>query len=84
MDYTYQDFLDRFAGVEYVPSGTVNKDSTEFLSSLESAMDSKNSFSQRTMIELQSQTTKRDQTYDMISNILKSINTVLIGNVNNF
>ena len=84
MDYTYQDFLDRFAGVEYVPSGTVNKDSTEFLSSLESAMDSKNSFSQRTMIELQSQTAKRDQTYDMISNILKSINTVLIGNVNNF
>jgi len=35
------------------------------------------------MILLQSETNKRDQAYDMVSNILKSINTVLIGNVNN-
>ena len=54
-----------------------------FIEKLESKMDEKNSFSQQTMIELQSQTSKRDQAYDMISNILKSLNTVLVGNANN-
>ena len=69
--------------VDNVPSGTANKNSTEFISSLESKMDENNTFSQKTMIELQSQTNKRDQTYDMISNSLKSINTVLVGTANN-
>ena len=46
-------------------------------------MDSLNTFSQQKMIDLQSQTTKRDQAYDMISNVLKSLNTVLVGNANN-
>ena len=68
--------------MEDVPD-TVDASNTKFLTDLEATMDSKNSFSQQTMIELQSQTTKRDQAYDMVSNILKSINTVLIGNVNN-
>ena len=36
------------------------------------------------MIELQSQTSKRDQSYDMISNVLKSLNTVQVGIVNNY
>jgi len=84
-EYSYFSFLDRIVGMADLPAENtvVSRDSTEFLSSLESEMDSKNSFSQRTMIELQSQTTKRDQTYDMISNVLKSINTVLTGSVNN-
>ena len=55
----------------------------DFISSIEAKMDDMNSFSQRTMIELQSLTSKRDQSYDMISNILKSLNTVLVGIVNN-
>jgi len=55
----------------------------DLVSNLEAKMDEQNSFSQQKMIELQSQTNKRDQTYDMISNILKSINQVLTGNVNN-
>ena len=46
-------------------------------------MDARNSINQRTMIELQSATNKRDQSYDMISNILKSLNTVLTGTVGN-
>jgi hypothetical protein len=46
-------------------------------------MDEKNTFSQQKMIELQSLTNKRDQSYDMVSNILKSLNNVIIGNVNN-
>ena len=55
----------------------------DFITKLEAKMDEKNSFSQQKMIELQSQTSKRDQAYDMISNILKSLNTVLVGNANN-
>ena len=56
---------------------------TDFVNGLESKMDEKNSFSQQSMIELQSLTNKRDQSYDMISNILKSLNTVMTGIVNN-
>ena len=55
----------------------------DFITQIESKMDEKNSFSQQKMIELQSLTNKRDQSYDMISNILKSLNTTIIGNVNN-
>ena len=55
----------------------------DFIDNIEAKMDEKNSFSQKTMIELQSLTNKRDQAYDMISNILKSLNTVLVGNANN-
>ena len=55
----------------------------DFITQIESKMDEKNSFSQQKMIELQSLTNKRDQSYDMISNILKSLNTVLVGNANN-
>jgi hypothetical protein len=53
------------------------------LTAIEAKMDAKNTFSQQTMIELQSLTAKRDQSYDMISNVLKSLNTVLVGNANN-
>ena len=56
----------------------------DFISQIESKMDEKNSFSQQKMIELQSLTNKRDQSYEMISNVMKSINTQIIGNVNNF
>ena len=55
----------------------------DFIATIESAMDSRNSFSQKSMIDLQSQTSKRDQAYDMISNVLKSVNTVLVGTANN-
>ena len=55
----------------------------DFITQIEAKMDEKNSFSQQKMIELQSLTNKRDQSYDMISNILKSLNTTIIGNVNN-
>ena len=89
VEYTYYDFLtandksiDLTLNMENVPD-TVDASNTQFLTDLEATMDAKNSFSQQTMIELQSQTTKRDQAYDMVSNILKSLNTVLIGNANN-
>ncbi len=56
----------------------------DFITQIESKMDEMNSFSQKTMIELQSLTSKRDQSYDMISNVLKSLNTVQVGIVNNY
>ena len=55
----------------------------DFITAIESKMDEKNSFSQQKMIELQSLTNKRDQSYDMISNVLKSLNTTMTGIVNN-
>ena len=82
-EQTYYDFLTNVMGLAEVPAGTATKDSSELLSAIESKMDEKNSFSQKTMIELQSQTNKRDQSYDMISNILKSLSTTLTGNANN-
>ena len=63
--------------------GTLGTPLDEVLTQIESKMDSMNSFSQQKMIELQSETNKRDQAYDMITNILKSLNTVEAGIVNN-
>ena len=74
-------------GISYVRvSGNPDSDDImydDFISQLEAKMDEKNSFSQQKMIELQSLTNKRDQSYDMISNVLKSLNTTMTGNVNN-
>ena len=81
-DYTYYEFLTTIMDVDNVPS-SANKDSQDFLSAMEAKMDERNTFSQETMIKLQSQTTKRDQAYDMISNVLKSFNTILTATVNN-
>ena len=81
-NYTYADFLSNVMDVDNVPS-SANKDSHDLLSAMEAKMDERNTFSQETMIKLQSQTTKRDQAYDMISNVLKSFNTILTATVNN-
>jgi len=62
----------------YLPSSQ-----DELITEIESKMDSLNTFSQQKMIELQSETNKRDQAYDMITNILKSLNTVQVGISNN-
>ena len=75
-------------GIRYVRiSGNPDSDDImfdDFITQLESKMDEMNSFSQQKMIELQSLTSKRDQSYDMISNVLKSLNTVQVGIVNNY
>ena len=83
-NYTYKNFLVNVVGMGAgdVPD-SASASSSDFITALEAKMDEMNSFSQRKMIELQSLTNKRDQSYDMISNILKSLNTVLVGNANN-
>lgn len=65
-------------GVSYTSSATST------IEYIESKMDELNTNSQEQMITLQSQTNKRDQAYEMISNVLKSIYTVLSGVVNNY
>ncbi len=55
----------------------------EVVAAIESRMDALNSLSQTTLIDIQSLTSKRNDTYNLVSNVLKSLNTVLIGNVNN-
>ncbi|MBR4675181.1 MAG: hypothetical protein IKP00_12010 [Victivallales bacterium] len=65
------------------PDSYLPSDIDQLITDIESKMDSLNSFSQQKMIELQSETNKRDQAYDMITNILKSMNTVQVGNANN-
>ena len=55
----------------------------DFYDAIESQMDTMNTTSQEALIELQSLTAKRDDTYNLMSNVLKSINTVNIGTANN-
>ena len=84
-DYTFYDFLVNVMGFSSsdVPTGFADASNTDLITLIESKMDEKNSFSQQKMIELQSLTNQRDQSYDMISNILKSLNTTMTGIVNN-
>lgn len=55
----------------------------EMMQNIEEQMDSKNTISQEQLIDIQSLTSKRDDTYSLISNVLKSLYTVMTGNVNN-
>jgi len=82
---TYAEFLSSKANVTGLPSGTSwsYEQVQTAISLLEDKMDSLNTISQDTLIQLQSLTAKRDQTYDLVSNVLKSLNTVLVGTVNN-
>ena len=84
-NYTFYDFLVNVMGFSPsdVPTGFADGSNTDLITLIESKMDEKNSFSQQKMIELQSLTNKRDQSYDMISNVLKSLNTTMTGIVNN-
>ena len=81
---SYWNFLtdEHLGGLSNVPE-EASASSSNLINDIETKMDENNSFSQQKMIELQSQTSKRDQAYDMISNILKSLNNTLIGIVNN-
>jgi len=57
---------------------------SEVVTNISTAMDSLNTTNQQQMIELQSLTNKRDQSYELITNMLKSIGTVLTGTASNF
>lgn len=73
--------IDESQEIKIGSNGTTS--ATDIISGLSSIIDSKNSVNQADMIELQSLTNKRDQSYDLITNVLKSLFTTLSGNVNN-
>lgn len=55
----------------------------DYITIIGNRMDEWNSLSQEKLIELQSQTSKRDQSYELISAMLKTFNTVLTATANN-
>ena len=82
---TYYAYLTEKAygiSISSVPS-KADASSEDLISEIESKMDSLNSFSQQTMIDIQSKVNKRDQSYDMLTNILKSVYTTLSTNAGN-
>lgn len=73
-------FLGDYAGV------TLGKEVTKIddvVASISTKIDSLNTTNQKDLISLQSDTNKRDQSYELITNMLKSIGTTLLGNANN-
>lgn len=82
---TYYAYLTEKAygiSISSVPS-KADFSSEDLISEIESKMDSLNSFSQQTMIDVQAMVNKRDQSYDMLTNILKSVFTTLSTNAGN-
>ncbi len=82
---TCWEVLNDEAGITGLPTTAQwSYDQTQSVISLvEDKMDSLNTISQDTLIQLQSLTAKRDQTYDLASNAIKSFHTVLVGTANN-
>lgn len=63
--------------------GDGSKTVGDIITALEEKIDAYNTVSQEQLIEMQSLTSKRDDTYSLVSNVLKSLYTVLTGNSNN-
>ena len=53
------------------------------IDSISDTMDSLNAINNDQLIRMQSETAKRDQAFDLLSNILKSFTAQLLGNANN-
>lgn len=84
----WTEFVNAECGTSYVfPSvgGTQVPRSTidEIITTVEQKLDSYNTTSQEQLIDLQSRTSKRDDTYNLAANILKSFNNVNLGIANN-
>lgn len=80
------DVLDFLTNTEQYVGLTIDADASldDVIQAISSKMDSLNSVNQEELVQLQSLVSKRDQSYDLITNVLKSLNTVLVGTVNNF
>ena len=68
----------------YTGSTLTKSEVQTVITNLETKLDSLNTISQKNMIELQSKTNKRDQTYDLITAMVKSIgtsNNAIAGNM---
>ena len=76
------EFLDE---IEYTGSrSAITADLVDdIMQKMEAQMDDLNTVNQELLIDIQSQTSKRDDTYSLISNIEKSLTTVMTGIANN-
>ena len=82
----WREFLTEVCGMtdEALTADSIRRVQVEDLvNSVGDTMDANNSITQDQLIQMQSDTSKRDQAYDMVTNILKSFNTELIGNAGN-
>lgn len=68
-----------------VPTGTtLTRDEVEALiDSISDKMDSYNAINNEQLIQMQSETAKRDQAFDLLTNVLKNFNNQLVANANN-
>ena len=73
-------FLKDYADVTV---GETVKKIEDVVASISTRIDSLNTTNQKDLISMQSDTNKRDQSYELITNMLKSIGTTLTGNANN-
>ena len=84
---TWRRFLIEECGMdeeELLNKDKLTRDEVETLfNTVGDKMDSLNSVSQSKLIKIQSLTSKRDQSYDLVTNVLKSFNTQLMGLANN-
>ena len=84
---TWRRFLVETCEMENVD--LLNKDSLaheeveDLINTVGDKMDAYNSVSQSTLIKILALTSKRDQSYDLVTNVLKSFNTQLMGLANN-
>lgn len=79
---TWKEFLDQI-GDDSTKTSWSYDEFEKMMMNVEDQMDSLNTLSQEQLIDIQSITSKRDDTYSLISNVIKSMNTVLTGNANN-
>lgn len=83
---TYQFLTDTKYGPDgkaLCPGLSATSSAEEVISAVSSALDDLNTVNQEEMIELESLTNKRDQRYDLITNVLKSFNNVMTSIANN-
>jgi hypothetical protein len=81
---TAKAYLENTVGVTGLPDDLDTYEKRmQAVNAIKDELDAMTQKAQEDMIDLQSLTAKRDQSYDMISNILKSLNTTLLANVNN-
>ena len=83
----WRDFLWNACEMTYeqLPSKTelTRSEVESLIDSISDRMDSLNAINNDQLIQMQSETSKRDQAFDLLSNILKSFTAELLGNANN-
>ena len=80
--YNYND-LSKFLSAIGITLGEDVQKIDDVVARISTKIDSLNTTNQKDLISMQSDTNKRDQSYELITNMLKSIGTTLLGTANN-